>query len=77
MEFQPSELGKLLMGLGAVVFLLGAFFAFKDSLPFLRFFGQMPGDIVIKREGFQLYFPLTTSILLSVLITFFVWLFRR
>jgi hypothetical protein len=39
--------------------------------------GRLPGDIVIRREGFTLYFPIVTSLLLSVLASLLFWLFRR
>lgn len=40
-------------------------------------FGRLPGDINIVREGFRFHFPLTTSVLLSLLVTILIWLFRR
>ncbi len=39
--------------------------------------GRLPGDIRIKREGFGFYFPLTTSLIVSVAISLLLWLFRR
>ncbi|ROR34725.1 DUF2905 domain-containing protein [Inmirania thermothiophila] len=39
--------------------------------------GRLPGDIHLERDGFHFYFPLTTSILLSLLLTLILWLFRR
>ncbi len=39
--------------------------------------GHLPGDIVIRREGFQLYFPIVTSLVLSALISFVFWLINR
>lgn len=39
--------------------------------------GQLPGDIHIKREGFDFYFPLTTSIIISLLLSLLFWLFRK
>lgn len=40
-------------------------------------FGRLPGDIAIERENFRFYFPLTTSILISIVLSALVWLFRR
>jgi len=37
----------------------------------------LPGDIVIEREGFRFYFPLTTSIIISLILTLLFWLFRK
>jgi hypothetical protein len=39
--------------------------------------GRLPGDILIRRENFTFYFPLTTSLLVSLLLTLLFWLFRR
>ena len=39
--------------------------------------GRLPGDIYVKRPGFQFYFPLTTSIILSIILTLIFALFRR
>lgn len=39
--------------------------------------GRLPGDIVIQRDGFRFYFPLTTSILISLVLTLLLWFFRR
>jgi len=39
--------------------------------------GRLPGDILIKRDGFTFYFPLTTSVLVSLVLTVLWWIFRR
>jgi len=39
--------------------------------------GRLPGDIVIRRDGFHVYLPLTTSLLISLLLTLIVWFFRK
>lgn len=39
--------------------------------------GRLPGDIIIHRDNFHFYFPLTTSILISILISLLIWLFRK
>ena len=40
-------------------------------------FGRLPGDIHVVREGFQFYFPLTTCLLISLVVTVLFWIFRR
>ena len=70
----PGGIGKLLIILGAVLFLLGVLFQLTGRLPWL---GRLPGDIVIRRESFTFYFPLTTSILISVILSLVLWLIRR
>lgn len=59
--------GVLLVVVGAVLFLVGR----------ISFLGRLPGDIVIERESFRFYFPLTTCILLSALLTLAFWLLGR
>jgi len=39
--------------------------------------GRLPGDILIKRDGFTFYFPVTTSVLVSLVLTVLWWIFRR
>lgn len=69
-----GELGKLLVVAGIVLVVLGTVFFLAGRLPWI---GRLPGDIVVRREGFTFYFPLTTSILVSVVLTLLFWLFRR
>ncbi len=73
MEPLPS-LGKLLIFLGLGIVLLGLILTFAGRLPFL---GRLPGDIVYRKGNFTLYFPLATSIVLSLILTLLFWLFRR
>ncbi len=67
-------MGKFLVVVGLVVVLLGVLLMFFDKIPFL---GKLPGDISIKRENFRVYFPITTSIILSVVISLLLWLFSQ
>jgi hypothetical protein len=60
-------IGILLVVVGLVMSVAGRF------MPL----GRMPGDIVVKRPNFTFYFPVVTSILLSVLLTLVLWLFQR
>ncbi len=62
--------GKTLILLGAVLLGVGILLTFFDKIPFL---GKLPGDIHIKRENFQLYFPITTSVVISVLLSLIFW----
>ena len=68
------EIGRLLLVVGAVILVLGLVLTFAGRVPFL---GRLPGDIVYRRGNVTLYFPLATSILLSLLLTAILWLFRR
>ncbi|MCX7996830.1 MAG: DUF2905 domain-containing protein [Patescibacteria group bacterium] len=68
------ETGKLIILAGTVLVIVGLMIQFGPQIPFL---GKLPGDIRIEREGFSFYFPLTTSILLSFLLSVILWFFRR
>jgi hypothetical protein len=67
-------LGKMLILFGTVLILLGGLLLLGGKLPFL---GRLPGDIVIRREHWSFYFPLTTSIVISILVTLLLSLFSR
>ena len=66
--------GKLLIVAGVVLIAVGLLFQLGARLPWL---GRLPGDILVRREGFSFYFPLTTCILISVALTLLLWLLRR
>ncbi len=70
-----TQLGRALMWLGAALFLMGALLFLFPKLP-LRL-GRLPGDIVIRGRHSVFYFPLMTSLLLSLLFSILLWLFRR
>jgi len=77
--------GKLLIGLGVTVTLAGGLLLLADRIPgvshLLGWMGKLPGDIFIKRDNFSFFFPLGTSIVLSVVLSlvFYLlsWIFRR
>ena len=72
-----TDLGKLLIGLGLVLIVVGGLLvlssAFGSKLPI----GRLPGDVHIQRGNWSFYFPLTTSILLSIVLTLILALFSR
>ena len=80
-----NALGKILIGIGLGVVALGVLFVLVDRIPGLGsvfgWLGKLPGDISIKRDNLSLYFPIATSIVLSVLLSllFYLvgWFFRR
>jgi hypothetical protein len=69
-----NDLGKLLIFFGVFLVILGAAFILAGKIPWL---GRLPGDIYIQRRNFTFYFPLTTSILLSVVLSLLLYLFFR
>jgi len=69
-----QEIGKLLLGLGVALVIIG-FFLWK--LAWRTPLGRLPGDIYVQKSGMSFYFPLTTCILFSVVLTLVLWLLRR
>jgi hypothetical protein len=69
-----NDLGKTLITIGAFVIAVGALLLLAGRTPWL---GRLPGDIFIKRENFSFYFPLTTCIIVSILFSLLLWLFRK
>jgi hypothetical protein len=63
----------------AIFFALGAaLLALGLAWPIVsRYFGRLPGDIVVRREGWTFAFPIATCLLLSLLVSLLLWLFRR
>ena len=73
-----TELGKILLGLGLVMVLLGVILLLVGSLSGkVPWIGRLPGDIYIERGNFRFYFPLATSILVSLILTLLLALFWR
>jgi hypothetical protein len=68
------HIGKLLIGLGIVMIAIGGLLLAAGKIPFI---GRLPGDIMVQKKNFTFYFPLATSILLSLLLTFLFWLFGK
>jgi hypothetical protein len=70
------QMGKFLVLIGLIFLGLGLLLTLMSHFSFFKF-GKLPGDIYIKRDNFTFYFPLTTSILLSVLLTLIFSLLSR
>ncbi len=74
-----SAVGKVLIGLGLMLVLLGLLMMALERIGVRQW--RLPGDIVIHRDGFHFYFPLGTSILISLILTlvlsFLAWLAGR
>ncbi len=67
-------LGKTLIILGSFLVVTGLLISLATKL---NWSGRLPGDILIKKENFSFYMPVTSSILISVLLTLIAWFFRR
>ncbi|MCE0742798.1 DUF2905 domain-containing protein [Acetobacter sicerae] len=66
-------MGRTLIAVGIAIVLIGLLWPYLQKLPI----GRLPGDILIRRQGFTLYMPLATGLVLSVLFSFILWLVRR
>ena len=66
--------GKFLIVLGIVIIVIGGLLLFSGKIPWI---GKLPGDILIQKKNYTIYFPLATSILISLIISLIFWLFGR
>ena len=69
----PEQIGKILLGIGGIIALAGVVFLLGDRIGL----GRLPGDIIIRRENLTIYFPITTMIIISIILTLIFSLFRR
>jgi hypothetical protein len=76
-----TDLGRVLMLAGVVLVVVGGVLTLLDKWPTLGsafgWLGKLPGDIVIKRDHFSLYFPLATSIVISVVVSVLLYILSR
>jgi len=72
-----TMIGKVLIAIGVVSILLGGMLLAADRIPSLgqafSWFGRLPGDVSFKRDNFSVYFPLGTSLLVSVILSLLFW----
>ncbi len=66
--------GKFFIIIGILFIVIGLAFMFADKIPYI---GRLPGDIHIKKENFSFYFPITTSIIISIILTIIFSIFRK
>ena len=69
-----AEFGKILIFIGLLLAILGIVFIFGNKLPFV---GRLPGDIAIERKNYSFYFPVATCIVISIVMSFILWLFSK
>lgn len=69
-----QELGKTLIVFGIILVGLGLVLTFMNKIPFV---GKLPGDILVQKKNFTFYFPLTTSILISIILSLIFWLWSK
>jgi hypothetical protein len=69
-----AEFGKILIFIGLLLAILGFVFIFGNKVPFID---RLPGDIAVERRNYSFYFPVTTCIIISVVISFILWFFNK
>ncbi len=69
-----TEIGKLFIFLGVLLTVVGLVLVFKIHIPWL---GKLPGDFYFKRNNVQIYVPIATCVLLSLILTAILYLFRK
>jgi hypothetical protein len=74
--FNAFDFGKILLVVGLIIAAFGIIFMLGGKVPF-GWLGRLPGDFSFKGRHFNFYFPLATSILVSILLTLLLWLIGR
>lgn len=69
----PMSTSRILILIGVAIVAIGLLWPWLSKLGL----GRLPGDIVVRREGFSFYFPIVTGLILSVVASLLFWLFRR
>ena len=69
------EVGKNIIFIGIMIMVIGIILTFSDKLLFNL--GKLPGDIIYKKESFSFYFPITTSIIISIILSLLLYLFGK
>jgi ribose/xylose/arabinose/galactoside ABC-type transport system permease subunit len=72
-----ADIGKFLIGLGVVLIVIGGLLVLSSSLGLRVPFGRLPGDVHVQRGNWSFYFPITTSIVLSLVLTLIFWVLSR
>jgi hypothetical protein len=72
--FGFGALGKMLILLGVLIIVIGLLLLIGEKIPWI---GKLPGDIIIRKEKFSFYFPITTCIIISIILTLLFTLFRK
>ena len=67
-------MGKFLIIIGIFLIVTGLLITYLPKIPFL---GKLPGDIIIERENFKFYFPIATSIIISIILSLVVFLYNK
>ena len=69
-----SGMGRILIAIGLLIAAVGLVISFAGKIPWL---GRLPGDLFFRGKNFSFFFPLTTSIVISVILTLILWFINR
>jgi len=69
-----NKYGNMIILIGLVIIVIGVLIRFT---PLAKYIGKLPGDIRVEKENFRFYFPLTTLILLSIIINLLIRIFKK
>ena len=70
-----GQIGKLIILAGVILVIIGVIIFFAGNR--FGWFGNLPGDIKIEKENVRIYFPVMTMIILSIVLSFLIWLFKK
>ena len=69
-----GDIAKIIIFIGLLLVAIGLVCMAGNKLPFI---GKLPGDIAIERKNYSFYFPVTTCIVISIVLSFIFWLFNK
>ncbi len=69
-----GDIGKIIIFIGLLLVVIGFVWMVGSKLPFI---GKLPGDIAIERKNYSFYFPVTTCIIISIILSFILWFFNK
>jgi hypothetical protein len=72
-----ASTGKFIILIGSIIVLIGIIILYKDQIPGIRHMGRLPGDIVIHRKNFSIYFPVVTGIVISIILSLILYIIRK
>ncbi|ODS32660.1 MAG: hypothetical protein SCARUB_02212 [Candidatus Scalindua rubra] len=69
-----ADFGKIFIFIGLLLVVIGFVFIVGNKIPFI---GKLPGDIAVEKKNYSFYFPITTCIIISIILSFIFWLFSK
>jgi len=69
-----GDIGRIIIFIGLLLVVIGFVFVLGSKLPFI---GKLPGDIAIEKGNYSFYFPVTTCIIISIILSFILWFLNK